>query len=65
MQILIVTGAVLVLAVALGVFWLKRKVKGMAQGAKVIIIMQRLRQFSAELKKQGGFTNDIPNLCDI
>ena len=46
-------------------FWLKRKLRGMAGGAKFIIVMQRLGQFSADLKKQGSFTNDIPHLADI
>ena len=65
MKILIVIGAVLLVAIVVAGIWLKRKLSGMAQGVKIIIIMQRLVQFSAELKKQGTFTNDIPHLGDI
>lgn len=65
MKALIIIGAVLLVAVAVAGFWLKRKVSGMAHGAKFIIVMQRLGQFSADLKKQGSFTNDIPHLADI
>jgi hypothetical protein len=65
MKTFIIIGAVLLVVVAVAGFWLKRKVSAMAHGAKIIIIMQRLGQFSADRKKQGSFTNDIPHFCDI
>src|SRR5262245_31558544 len=65
MKILAVIATVLLVVVAIAGFWLKRRVAAMAIGAKFIIIMQRLAQFSADLKKQGTFTNDIPHLCEI
>src|SRR5262245_49422185 len=36
-----------------------------ARGAKTIIIMNRLTTASADLKKHGSFTNDVPQYCDI
>ncbi len=65
MKMLIVIVTALVLLLAVGWFFLKRWLRGMAGGAKIIIIMQRLHQFSADIKKQGTFTNDIPHLADI
>ena len=38
---------------------------GVARGAKIVIIMNRLTQASADLKKHGSFTNDVPQFCDI
>jgi hypothetical protein len=63
-KLIIIVAVLLVLGVAAGLY-IHQQVRGMAQGAKIIIIMQRLGQFSADLKKQGSFTNDIPQLCDI
>jgi len=40
-------------------------VSGVARGAKIIIIMNRLIQASEDLRKHGVFTNDIPTFCDI
>jgi len=65
MKALSCIGAVLLLAVVIAGFWVKREVNSMAEGAKFIIIMQRLGQFSTDLKRQGSFTNDILHLCDI
>src|SRR5512145_1180736 len=65
MKTFVIIGAILLVGVVVAGFWLKRKVSGMAQGAKFIIVMQRLGQFSADLKKQGSYTNDITHLADI
>jgi hypothetical protein len=65
MKITIIIVAVVLCLGAVAGFYIKRTLTGMAQGAKIIIIMQRLGQFSADLKKQGSFTNDIPHLADI
>ena len=63
--IAITIAAIVLVAVVLAALWLKRKINSMAHGVKFILIMQRLTQFSGELKKQGTFTNDIPKICDI
>lgn len=52
---------VLILAAAAGAYHLYR----MANGAKFLIIMNRLDQASADLKRRGTFTNDVPEFCDI
>ena len=62
--IIIVVAAILVLIAVAGIC-LKRKLSIMARGAKAIIVMQRLGQAAADLRKSGTFTNDIPNLCEI
>ena len=62
--VIIITAAVLVL-VAIAGFYVKRKLSGMAEGAKIIIVMSKLNQAADELRKSGTFTNDVPNLCEI
>ena len=53
--------AVLVLLGGVGAYYLY----GMARGAKIIIVISRLTQASADLKRTGTFTNDVPKFCDI
>ncbi|SRR5260370_27520349 len=38
---------------------------GVARGAKFLIIMSNLNQASSDFKKNGAFTNNIPQFCDI
>ena len=38
---------------------------GVARGAKIVIIMNRLTQASTDLKKHGTFSNDVPQFCEI
>jgi hypothetical protein len=61
---ILIIAAILVLA-AVGGLYLKRKLSAMAEGAKIVIVIQRLGQAATELRKHGAFTNDVPNLCDI
>jgi hypothetical protein len=53
--------SVLILLGVAGAYYLS----GIARGAKIIIIMNRLTEASADLKKKGAFTNDISSFCDI
>ena len=57
----IIIVSILVLLGAVGAYYLY----GVARGAKTIIIMDRLMQASADLKKNGTFTNDLPQFCEI
>ncbi len=58
---IIIVRAVVVLLGLAGAYY----VRGMARGAKIIIIMNRLVQASGDLRKHGTFTNDVPQFCDI
>jgi hypothetical protein len=53
--------AIVVLLGLAGAYYLR----GVARGAKTIIVMNRLMQASADLRKNGTFTNDVPQFCDI
>jgi hypothetical protein len=61
MKPIIIIVAILIVLGGVGAYYLY----GVARGAKTIIIMSRLTQASADLKKHGTFTNDIPQYCDI
>lgn len=57
----IIIVAVLIVLGGAGAYYLH----GVARGAKIVIIMNRLTQASTDLKKHGSFTNDIPEFCEI
>ena len=61
MKPVVIIVAVLILLGGVGAYYMC----GVARGAKTMIIMTRLRQASADLKKHGTFTKDIPEFCEI
>lgn len=65
MRTIIIAVLAVLSLLAVGGFFLKRKLSGMAQGARIIIVMQRLGQAATELRERGTFTNDVPQLCEI
>lgn len=64
MKITIIVAIVLILVAVAGLY-VKRQLSGMAEGAKIIIVMSKLNQAADQLRKSGSFTNDVPNLCEI
>lgn len=64
MKPVMIIGVILTLLALLG-FGGAYYVRGIARSAKTIIVMNRLMQASAELKKNGTFTNDVPEFCQI
>ncbi len=64
MKPVIIIGSILAVVALLGLGG-AYYVRGITRGAKTFIVLNRLMQASADLKKNGTFTNDVPHICQI